>query len=211
MNNRYVVYMHINKNNNMKYIGQTCQKPPEKRWNHGKGYKDNEKFFNAIQKYGWDNFEHIILKKDLTAQQADEYETYYIEYYKTCSRDKGYSLHTGGSHHTITEETREKMRRAHLGYKQTEAAKRKNSLNNIGKHNRFHTEEEKRKISEKQKKQVICINTGEKFNSIGEAAQWCGLKRLGNISQVCKDYRKTAGKHPITKEPLIWKFVKGGI
>ena len=48
MNNRYVVYMHINKNNNMKYIGQTCQKPPEKRRNHRKGYKDNEQFFNAI-------------------------------------------------------------------------------------------------------------------------------------------------------------------
>ena len=35
------------------YIGQTCQNP-EYRWNHGKGYKKNECFYNDIQKYGWD-------------------------------------------------------------------------------------------------------------------------------------------------------------
>lgn len=38
-----------------KYIGQTKQKV-EKRWNRGKGYKTSSKFYNAINKYGWDNF-----------------------------------------------------------------------------------------------------------------------------------------------------------
>ena len=50
-----VIYMHRNLINNKVYIGQTIQKP-EYRWNKGKGYKDSSLFYNAIQKYGWNNF-----------------------------------------------------------------------------------------------------------------------------------------------------------
>lgn len=56
------IYMHTNKINNKKYIGQIKQNP-ERRWREGgKGYVDSPKFWNAIQKYGWDNFEHEIIE-----------------------------------------------------------------------------------------------------------------------------------------------------
>lgn len=51
--------MHISPSNK-RYIGITSQKP-EIRWANGKGYSYNKHFYRAIQKYGWDNFEHRIL------------------------------------------------------------------------------------------------------------------------------------------------------
>ena len=46
------------------YIGITSQ-AVNKRWKNGKGYKSSPYFYNAIQKYGWNNFEHNILFTDL--------------------------------------------------------------------------------------------------------------------------------------------------
>ena len=70
--NKWCVYTHTNKINGKKYVGQTCQ-IPEKRWKNGNGYKRNPYFYNAIQKYGWDNFEHQILASDLTLEEASQY------------------------------------------------------------------------------------------------------------------------------------------
>ena len=62
MNNKnYCVYQHTNKINGKIYIGITCQKP-EKRWgSQGRKYEECPYFWKAIQKYGWENFEHKIL------------------------------------------------------------------------------------------------------------------------------------------------------
>lgn len=82
MDNNYSIYVHINKINGLAYVGQTNQKP-EKRWgNNGKNYK-KQSFYNAIQKYGWDNFEHIILEKGLTQQEANQKEVEYILKYNS--------------------------------------------------------------------------------------------------------------------------------
>lgn len=52
---------------------------------------------------------------------------------------------------------------------------------------------------------VVCINTGEVFDTIKSAAQWAGLKNHTNIIYVCNGERKHAGRHPITGEKLSWK------
>ena len=56
---------------------------------------------------------------------------------------------------------------------------------------------------------VKCLNTGEVFMSIKEAARWCGMGKNGDslYEYFKKDSRKTAGKHPITKEKLQWKLI----
>ena len=56
---KYVVYKHVSPSGKL-YIGITSQKP-ELRWNYGRNYKENPYFYNAIQKYGWDSFQHEIL------------------------------------------------------------------------------------------------------------------------------------------------------
>lgn len=66
----YCVYLHRNKINNKCYIGKTCKRA-EHRWNNGRGYKSNTYFYRAIQKYGWNAFDHRILKCDLTPDEAD--------------------------------------------------------------------------------------------------------------------------------------------
>lgn len=92
----YFVYMHINKINGKKYIGITCQKP-EYRWGKkGNKYKNNIHFYAAIQKYGWDNFEHIIYQSRLTKGQACGLEQQLILLFETNNPDKGYNFSGGG-------------------------------------------------------------------------------------------------------------------
>lgn len=90
MNNNYIVYIHTNKYNNKKYIGITCR-DPKIRWGlNGNGYSSQDKFFNAIKKYGWNNFEHEIIAKNLNECEAKELETYYIDLYN--SINNGYNI-----------------------------------------------------------------------------------------------------------------------
>ena len=68
--NTWTVYCHINKINNKTYVGITSKKNPYERWRNGKGYADTPHFGAAIKKYGWDNFEHIIIASSLTEDEA---------------------------------------------------------------------------------------------------------------------------------------------
>ena len=80
----YTIYLHKNKINNKVYIGQTIQDNLNDRWKNGLGYKTCTYFYNAIQKYGWDNFEHLILEQgqNLTKEELNQKEQYYINLYK---------------------------------------------------------------------------------------------------------------------------------
>lgn len=92
--NCYTVYMHTNKLNGMKYIGITS-KDVDKRWVNGRGYRTG-KFKNAIIKYGWENFNHEILKINLSEEEAKKLEIFYIKKLKTNNRNFGYNLTEGG-------------------------------------------------------------------------------------------------------------------
>lgn len=156
--NSYCVYGHKNKINGKWYIGQTVYGDnPERRWGKdGRRYDRNPKFANGIQKYGWDNFEHIILKENLTKEEADYWEKYYIEYYN--AKENGYNLTEGGEGnvgYAHSEETKRKISEAQKGKHPSEEAKEKMSEaqkgeknHNYGKH---HTEETRKKISEAMK------------------------------------------------------------
>ena len=105
--NNYTIYMHKNKINGKIYIGQTNQKP-ERRWDNGKHCKNCTAFNNAIQKYGWDNFEHIILFEGLSQNEANQREIELIKYYNTTNRDFGYNCQLGGSDKSISEDGKER-------------------------------------------------------------------------------------------------------
>lgn len=84
--------------NGKKYIGITSQSP-ERRWQKGKGYAygSNPYFYNAIEKYGWENITHEILFRNLTKEEADKKEIELIAKYQTHKREHGYNVDLGGN------------------------------------------------------------------------------------------------------------------
>lgn len=80
-----------------------------------------------------------------------------------------------------------------------------------------HSEETKKTLSKKAKernmagsknpnaKKIICLNTGEVFNSGIDAANWCNGNSKA-ITKCCRGNSKTSCKHPETGEPLKWMY-----
>jgi len=52
-------------------------------------------------------------------------------------------------------------------------------------------------------KQVICLTTGEIYDSIKEASN---KYSINGISMCCRKVKKSAGKHPTTGEKMVWMF-----
>ena len=136
----YKLYVHISPSNK-RYYGITCKKRVQDRWDCGRGYYKNEHFTNAINKYGWENFQHIVLFDNLTIEEASLLEQMYIALYDTTNSKYGYNNSLGGEHPQLTEQTKNKI---------SEAKKGKVPWMK-GKH---HTEESKNKISEAGKGRV---------------------------------------------------------
>lgn len=90
----FIVYKHTSPSNKV-YIGITNQKV-NRRFRKGKGYSNNKHFFNAIEKYGWDNFQHEILFENFTKEEAKLMEQCYIALYNSYDSDKGYNNSLGG-------------------------------------------------------------------------------------------------------------------
>lgn len=178
--NNYIVYMHKNKINNKVYIGITKQKC-EDRWKHdGFGYKKQIKFWRAIEKYGWDSFEHLILFENLSAEEAGQKERQLIDIYD--SYNNGYNADLGGSVTNHSPETLEKMRLSMLGKK--------------------HSQETKDKISaakDKDKIKVICIEKNIIYPSIANASKNTGIDP-SSIIKCCKGEMLHAG-------PYTWRYV----
>lgn len=123
--NNYCVYRHRNLTNGKFYIGITKQNP-ERRWRNGEGYIRNEYFTKAIQKYGWDGFEHKILYNHLSKEQAEEIEILLIAFYNSSYYKNGYNIETGGSgKNKITYSTRKKMSESRKGRVISEEQKEK--------------------------------------------------------------------------------------
>lgn len=193
MDRKYTVYMHISPSGK-RYIGLTSM-TPEERWHNGKGYKDNSYFTAAIEKYGWDNFEHIIVAENLTQYEACKMENELIIKYNTIDSDKGYNFTLGGLgalgyHHT--DKTKAALRESFSG--------NKNPF--YGKH---HTDESKQKISIKNKGKL----SGEKHHLYGKKLDDTVRNKISK-SRLEKDYSgekhplygKTGSKNPKAKKVL---------
>lgn len=97
-NRNFKVYMHTSPNGK-RYIGITCQDNLYRRWgSNGCGYADNEHFWRAIKKYGWNNFIHEVLFEDLTEKEAKQKEIELIAFYDSTNPNNGYNITPGGDY-----------------------------------------------------------------------------------------------------------------
>lgn len=167
--NNYCVYMHENKLNGKKYIGQTYN--IKERWRcNGKNYFASIKFFNALKKYGWDNFNHIIIKDKLYRDEADSLEKELIEKYDTINN--GYNLKEGGSRGDLSKDSLKKMSESLLkSYAEHPERKEKIRQKALG---RVSSEKAKKNLLFHSMKKAILIDIN---GEIGSIRYWA--KRIG--------------------------------
>lgn len=228
MEDKYTIYLHRNIINQKCYVGQTKELNPTRRWrNDGSGYKSQTKFYNAIQKYGWENFEHIILDVVNTIEEANQKEQLYIILFD--SYNNGYNADYGGKNAEVSFEEKLKISESLKKYNQKhpEAGQKHSKFlkeyyqNNPKERIRISNEQSERwkdpelakkyqagldKTHAQKRKAVRCKNNNMIFNSITEAAKWCGLKNGTGISTSCKNPGRKAGRMPETKELLEWEY-----
>ena len=114
-------------------------------------------FFNAILKYGWDNFEHVVLYENLSKKEAIDKEIYLIKYYKNLNIS--YNITDGGDGHngqSVSEETRKKMSESRKGRIPWNKGK-----------TGVYSEEARKKISESRKGRIPW-NKGKKMSPMSE-------------------------------------------
>jgi len=217
-----VIYKATNIINNKLYIGKTIYTMDIRKKKHLSSVNTKKKlnyhFYNAIRKYGKENFKWEVIDVANTEQELNEKEKYWIKELNAVSPN-GYNLTSGGD--------------GCSGYKHTEESKKKISLNNywlgkegVNKGKKF-SDEHKKKLSDLHKgkpnnivytqelintlrqqklgnknpmygkipisaKKVIDMNTKEIYNSLHDAGKITGVNWT-NIGDVCRGNRISAG------------------
>lgn len=91
-----ILYIHINKINNKKYVGITNNSDAAMRWGeNGAGYFGSNFYNKGISQFGWDNFEHIILNDEINEDTAQQLETRLIKELDLLNEEQGYNEHSG--------------------------------------------------------------------------------------------------------------------
>lgn len=228
--NNFTVYMHVNKVNGKKYIGLTRQ-DVRRRWRpDGSGYMNNPYFWHAIQKYGWDNFEHIIVKTGLSQDEACQMEKDLIALHKSNDLIHGYNIADGGQFNIMPEATRQRLsevrKGTNLGKDNPNYGNHKLAGVNNPNYGKHHSAETRKRISENRKgkglhvfseehkqrikahhrggadkKKVVCVETGEVYESINCAARAVNAskKLISNCCRKVPHYNTAKGYH--------WQFV----
>lgn len=137
----YVIYEHVSPSGKV-YIGQTCQQL-NRRWRNGNGYVKNTYFYRAIKKYGWDNFQHNVICRCDTLEEANKIEAELIQKYKSNNPRYGYNISGGGDGaERVAESTRQLM---------SQMMKGKFAGKNNPNYGRKHTPEERKRMSDFQR------------------------------------------------------------
>lgn len=194
------IYKYENKINHKVYIGQTVD-PAARHYSHiSKSRTVKSKFYNAVRKYGWENFDYSIIAhadaediKELSSL-LDSLEIQYIEQYN--SYKHGYNSTIGGrscrgkempdsfieycKHRTYSEETRKKMSQSAHNRIVSEETREKHRQNakkrNFAAYRELTTEKRTASIKEAVSKPVLQLdeegNILKEFPSIREAVAY---------------------------------------
>lgn len=98
------IYKITNQINGKIYVGQSIN--IEKRWRQHisdtKTHKDECYIHRAMRKYGVENFSFEIIEK-CSKEELNDREVYWIEYFDSTNREKGYNYGSGGNNFTASQ------------------------------------------------------------------------------------------------------------
>ena len=200
--NNYCVYIHLFPNGK-RYIGLTGRNPKQ-RWKRGRNYRNNPYMTRAVNKYGWDNISHLIVKNGLSKEEAESLEIELIKKYNSTNPSRGYNISNGGEcigkHSESTKQKISRIKKAQSA--STEYRKKLSEAHKgITPPNKWKpmSEEQKRKVSLAKmgcegtgKREVVCIETGIVYSSLAEASKQTGAN-ISKICEVCRGNRHTSG------------------
>ena len=207
------------------YIGKReCQSFDEHYWGSGKLWKVD------LEKYGKNSVLREVLDWAESREELKEKEVYWISIFNSQDSSIGYNIHNGGSGgnmvgntelwsemHSgekngrygkpVSQDTCDKIGFKNKGKKRSEECKNRisKSLKNKKKPDGFGD-----KISKRLKGRhntwtkgyrVVCVETGEVFNSLAKAAEKYNTSGT-SINRACKDSYRIAGKHH-------WRYMTG--
>jgi group I intron endonuclease len=166
------IYIIRNNINNKIYVGSS--KNLKNRLNEHKrklrkNYHRNYHLQQSFNKYGEDNFTFEIIE-ECELNQLLQREVFWINYYQSFNRDKGYNLRDPQDNHFYSEETLQKQSQIKMGennpmFGKTTSEETKRKISEANKGHR-HTEETKKLIGELSSKR---IHTQETKNKISKA------------------------------------------
>lgn len=233
MQNNTGIYRYINRQNGESYVGQSLDL--KHRHNEHlsllrRGADGCVLLQRAWDKYGEDNFIYEIICFCLP-EELDALEMKYIKEFN--SYLDGYNCNKGGSGNSgfnHSDVTKVKIAKSSQGRRATPETLHRMSIAQKGrKISDTHrialsgawTTERRQQFSTSRSgannpnfgrvsgdacnSVPIINNFGDFFFTAVDAAKWCGLKSPTNISSCLKGKKKSAGKHPDTNEPLIWR------
>ena len=205
------IYCIENKINGMRYVGRA--KHIEKRWRTHKsqlrkGNHVNRYLQRAWNKYGEAAFDFYVLEECL----PDDLREAEIEWIARLGTfENGYNLTIGGEGQLgkrLTEEQKKHLsaintgkRNPNYGIKRSEETRKRMSNAMKGKLRGIMPQSQREAISRGNKgkqrpwfnKRVMCVETGDVFDSISIAANETGIS-ISGISSVCRGKRKTVYK-----------------
>ena len=188
-----VIYKITNQLNSMVYIGQTTRTLEKRMQEHlynSRSHRRKSYIDCAIGEYGIAAFDVAVIEECDTKEKLNEREIYWISFYD-CMSPKGYNLTPGGyinysleigrqlskinkgkkrspeviakisaskKGHPVSEETREKISKANKGKKLSPETCAKMSA------------------GRKNKRAVVCLETGQIFESVSAAARWAKVE-----------------------------------
>jgi group I intron endonuclease len=177
----YSIYKATNKINGKVYIGFDSNWPKRQK-DHKKDHKKikgNHKFYNAIKKYGWNNFEWSIIYQSKDAEHTlKSMEPFFIKEFN--SYVVGYNSTLGGE--------------GTLGLKRVFTTEHIQKLS-MSKNGRKRTEEELLKFSKKMKGKKQSVqhvnNRSKKYVVINEFL--CINKTIINLNKFCRENKLSSG------------------
>jgi len=181
------------------YIGLTTKGLKHRVSNHERTSKvtnRNNKLYNAMRKYGKNNFIWNELEY-CNESELEERERFWINYFN--SYHIGYNSTTGGERKKeVSRESRDKMSIGHKGQRGWNSGRKLGPLPDSTKEKlriSAYKARGKNRLNQKTRKPIKCIETGIYYDSIRDCSNKTGINRLSITMQLRGKYKSAGGYH----------------